>query len=357
MVTVHTQSQYKDLHWRNGPLHRAVGFPGAQASGISSTVAASGDSDHPVYDNLIPLRQDPKRQSEYKRPTQQEVLSTLNKNRLYLQRPTTKNPQHEVKLPVLNSYFLTLRRFWSTHRLHCLTLQQSDSLRHQQITSMMAQFGSAMKRLRTTFKKILPEGSSRSSSISERRPPAEVSSADKSYTRHLTGAAGTGKSVLLRHLVQHALQHGYEPFRLAPTSVAANNIGGQTIHRWFEITTAFGSTSVPLPNPVTVKMKLDAVREAGLSPVFFIDEVGVDKRNRHFHTSANVYKARIVRPPQYGSSEHSLSSIPGSATQKHIVRPQKTKEQTQDVTPSILPPSDRIFFLNRRSMTTSRCSK
>ncbi|KAG0261897.1 hypothetical protein DFQ27_002725 [Actinomortierella ambigua] len=144
---------------------------------------------------------------------------------------------------------------------------------------MMAQFGSAMKRLRTTFKKILPEGSSRSSSISERRPPAEASSADKSYTRHLTGAAGTDG---------------------------------------FEITTAFGSTSLPLPNPVTVKMKLDAVRGAGLSPVFFIDEVGMDKRSRHFHTSANVYKARIVRPPQYGSSEHSLSSIPGSATQKHM---------------------------------------
>ena len=46
----------------------------------------------------------------------------------------------------------------------------------------------------------------------------------------ITGRAGTGKSTLLRHFVETS---GLEIPVLAPTGVAALNVGGETIHRFF----------------------------------------------------------------------------------------------------------------------------
>lgn len=50
--------------------------------------------------------------------------------------------------------------------------------------------------------------------------------------RHLliTGSAGTGKSTLLSLFCEHA---DWDPVVLAPTGVAALNVGGQTVHRFF----------------------------------------------------------------------------------------------------------------------------
>lgn len=50
--------------------------------------------------------------------------------------------------------------------------------------------------------------------------------------RHLliTGSAGTGKSTLLGHFCSTA---AWDPVVLAPTGVAALNVGGQTVHRFF----------------------------------------------------------------------------------------------------------------------------
>ena len=55
----------------------------------------------------------------------------------------------------------------------------------------------------------------------------------------ITGKAGTGKSTLLEHFRAHAEQ---EPVVLAPTGVAALNVRGQTIHRFFR----FGIDVTPL---------------------------------------------------------------------------------------------------------------
>jgi hypothetical protein len=52
----------------------------------------------------------------------------------------------------------------------------------------------------------------------------------------ISGAAGTGKSFLLQMFKKYYRIHGYHVFKLAPTGVAAHNIGGQTIHRFFGIT-------------------------------------------------------------------------------------------------------------------------
>ncbi|MDR7406960.1 MAG: AAA family ATPase, partial [Armatimonadota bacterium] len=50
--------------------------------------------------------------------------------------------------------------------------------------------------------------------------------------RHVlvTGRAGTGKSTLLRYFLDHTRKKAVV---LAPTGVAAVNVGGQTIHSFF----------------------------------------------------------------------------------------------------------------------------
>ena len=47
-----------------------------------------------------------------------------------------------------------------------------------------------------------------------------------------TGAAGTGKSVLLRHIIQWCRDDGTEYAVTASTGIASINIGGQTLHSW-----------------------------------------------------------------------------------------------------------------------------
>ena len=61
---------------------------------------------------------------------------------------------------------------------------------------------------------------------------ARALSAMERGDRHLliTGSAGTGKSTLLSHFCE---QVDWDPVVVAPTGVAALNVGGQTIHRFF----------------------------------------------------------------------------------------------------------------------------
>ena len=55
------------------------------------------------------------------------------------------------------------------------------------------------------------------------------------YTRRsvfLTGKAGTGKSTFLRYIVENIRK---KTVVLAPTGIAAVNVGGQTLHSFFKI--------------------------------------------------------------------------------------------------------------------------
>src|SRR5690349_10021337 len=51
----------------------------------------------------------------------------------------------------------------------------------------------------------------------------------------VTGRAGVGKSYLVKHLCQELDKLGKSHVLLAPTGVAAINIGGQTIHRFLRL--------------------------------------------------------------------------------------------------------------------------
>ncbi|KAG1461974.1 hypothetical protein G6F55_003251 [Rhizopus delemar] len=61
-------------------------------------------------------------------------------------------------------------------------------------------------------------------------------------TAIVSGATGTGKSYVLRMLERHYKPQQYKVFKLAPTGVAAHNVSGQTIHRFFGLTNV---SSVP----------------------------------------------------------------------------------------------------------------
>lgn len=79
----------------------------------------------------------------------------------------------------------------------------------------------------------------------------------------VSGAAGTGKSFLLKMLERYYRIHGYHVFKMAPTGVAAHNINGQTMHRFFGINNE---------NNVVDMDRLRAHVEFYKKSVFLIDE-------------------------------------------------------------------------------------
>jgi len=62
---------------------------------------------------------------------------------------------------------------------------------------------------------------------------------DERVSLFLTGDAGTGKSTLLRRLIEESRARGRRVAVLAPTGCAAVNVGGQTIHSFFSIPPRF----------------------------------------------------------------------------------------------------------------------
>lgn len=81
-------------------------------------------------------------------------------------------------------------------------------------------------------------------------------------TRHcvfITGKAGTGKSTLLRHFRSHTAKNVVV---LAPTGIAALNVGGQTIHHFFRFTidvTPQKAASRKKPRNAGLYKKLDTI--------------------------------------------------------------------------------------------------
>lgn len=86
----------------------------------------------------------------------------------------------------------------------------------------------------------------------------------------LTGKAGTGKSYIVRQLISLLQKGNKKVIALAPTGIAANNIGGQTIHSMFALN-PFGVTSFETTNFVKAEKRklLDKVE------VIIIDEVSM----------------------------------------------------------------------------------
>lgn len=97
-----------------------------------------------------------------------------------------------------------------------------------------------------------------------------IEDAESGKNIFLTGKAGTGKSFVVKKLMQLFKEKGKKAVACAPTGVAANNIGGQTIHSLFSIN-PFGVSSYESSNFFRGEKRrlLKAV------DVIFIDEVSM----------------------------------------------------------------------------------
>lgn len=86
----------------------------------------------------------------------------------------------------------------------------------------------------------------------------------------LTGKAGTGKSFITKEGISQLQQEKRKVVAVAPTGVAANNIGGQTIHSLFAIQ-PFGIMDLDSCKPLRGEKRrlLDAIE------ILFIDEVSM----------------------------------------------------------------------------------
>lgn len=86
----------------------------------------------------------------------------------------------------------------------------------------------------------------------------------------LTGKAGTGKSYVVKAAIDLLKRQGKNVIALAPTGVAANNIGGQTIHSMFSLR-PYGLLSHDTCN----FLKTEKRRLLNKIDVIFIDEVSM----------------------------------------------------------------------------------
>lgn len=86
----------------------------------------------------------------------------------------------------------------------------------------------------------------------------------------LTGKAGTGKSFIVKEAIKALRKKGKKVVALAPTGIAANNIGGQTLHSFFSLP-PFGIITYETAN----RIKTEKRRLLDIVDVIFIDEVSM----------------------------------------------------------------------------------
>lgn len=105
----------------------------------------------------------------------------------------------------------------------------------------------------------------------EQRRAAEIPLETK-RNAFVTGAAGTGKSYVLKYLVQEMHTRGIRYGIAAPTGVAAVNVGGSTLHSFFGIGLGTGN----IPGLIKkVKKNKEAVKRIESIDVLCIDEVSM----------------------------------------------------------------------------------
>lgn len=89
----------------------------------------------------------------------------------------------------------------------------------------------------------------------------------------LTGKGGTGKSYLTRYIISWCQRHGRNVLCCAPTGVAANNIGGTTIHKTFKASPGIIEPSnAGKTSRCYDKKKLEIIEKAD---VVIIDEISM----------------------------------------------------------------------------------
>ncbi len=90
----------------------------------------------------------------------------------------------------------------------------------------------------------------------------------------LTGCAGTGKSYILRLVVEHCRSHGIAIGLTATTGIAALNVGGQTVHSFFGIGLGDEDVKTLIANVSKRKKAVNRIRKC---KILVIDEASMLK--------------------------------------------------------------------------------
>lgn len=99
---------------------------------------------------------------------------------------------------------------------------------------------------------------------------AFIQEVEKGNNVFLTGKAGTGKSFVVKYLINKLKAEKKKFVAIAPTGVAANNIGGSTIHSLFSVN-PFGVSTYESSN----FLKGEKRRMLNAVKIIFIDEVSM----------------------------------------------------------------------------------
>ncbi|KAK3807534.1 MAG: hypothetical protein JOS17DRAFT_780808 [Linnemannia elongata] len=127
----------------------------------------------------------------------------------------------------------------------------------------------------------------------------------------ITGSSGSGKSYVLRFFMRYFYeQPDCEPVLLAPSGVAANNISGHTIHRFFNIPRTESSGEQPDCDPVRLALRIRQLKAQGKRPCLLIDEVSMVSRVR-FHDDLRFIDLpeRVDNHPADFASVHVPSDV------------------------------------------------
>ena len=113
------------------------------------------------------------------------------------------------------------------------------------------------------------------------------------YNLFLTGKAGTGKTTFIRDVTAHTSK---KFIVLAPTGIAAVNVGAMTIHSFFQF--GFGpyvkGISEPVPSFHLRKQKLELIRNLEL---IIIDEISMVRADLLDHIDEELKRIRRNRKP------------------------------------------------------------
>ena len=115
-----------------------------------------------------------------------------------------------------------------------------------------------------------------------------IKAAETGESMFITGLAGTGKSRVLRAIYQRLRLSQRLVFQVAPTGVAAANIGGQTIHSWC------GISGAQRP-PFTVTKKAEVLERVRQCDTLVIDEISMV--DNHLLQGLHLLMCEIRRRP------------------------------------------------------------
>ena len=117
------------------------------------------------------------------------------------------------------------------------------------------------------------------------------------YNVFLTGHAGTGKSFLLRKVIEDLQDAGKKVVVAAPTGIAAINVGGTTLHRLFQLKPDIYTSKRPQVPTVIKHTDVLFIDEISMCRIDLFDYIGRVLQKSHRHIQVVVVGDFCQLPP------------------------------------------------------------